>query len=190
MAFLTHNSKRPPQGFTLIETLLAVLILSMALAGPLTIASRSMQTALVAKDQTIAYYLAQDAVEYVRFARDTNTLKNTDWLAGSGGNSTDLSPCKSTGGTAACYLDSLSQNPTRPIACEDSLCSLHKLYYDATNNYFTYNTNATQTLFTRAISITAPAGGTEASLVVTVTWSDMPNVTHKVVVKEYLYDWR
>jgi prepilin-type N-terminal cleavage/methylation domain-containing protein len=67
------------RGFTLVETLVAVLLLTVAIAGPLTIISKSLITALVAKDQVTAFFLAQDAVEYVRFVRDTNKLQDSAW---------------------------------------------------------------------------------------------------------------
>jgi prepilin-type N-terminal cleavage/methylation domain-containing protein len=183
------NSMR---GFTLLETLVAVVILSMAIAGPLSIASKGLQIALVAKDQTTAYYLTQDAIEYARFARDTNRLQapSGNWLVGSGGTSTDLSPCVSADGSALCYFDSLDLAPTRPTACSGS-CPV--LYYDPNNHYFTYNANAPTmpTAYTRSVSITTPSGGnnSEAAITVTVTWSDLPGVVHKVSAKEDIYNW-
>src|SRR3990167_9485995 len=83
------------RGFSLIETLVAVLLLATAITGPLTIASKSFLVATVAKDQVTAFYLAQDAVEYVRFARDSNKLSGSDWLSGS---VVDLDNCVSTNG--------------------------------------------------------------------------------------------
>ena len=60
---MTHLFKQKiARGFTLIETLIAVLILTTAIAGPLTIASKGLTATLVAKDQISAFYLAQDAV--------------------------------------------------------------------------------------------------------------------------------
>lgn len=178
-------------GFTLIETLVAVMILTMGVAGPLSIASKGLQIALVAKDETTAYYLAQDAVEYVRFARDSNRLASpsSNWLSGSGGNSTDLSPCISSDGSALCYLDSLDLNPARPTACSGT-CP--QLYFNASNHYFTYSSASTMlTPFTRTISIKTPVGSnaSEASMTVTVTWTDLPGITHKVSVAEDLYNW-
>ncbi len=187
------NKLKINQGFTLIETLVAVLILVSAIMGPLTIASRGLSTALVAKDQTTAYYLAQDAVEYVRFARDTNRLKGFNWLTGNSAlPSAVLTPCVSADGSAECYFDSLANSPAQPTVCEDATCSQHPLYYDPSNYYFNYNTNNLKTVFTRTVSIQTPVGGNtdEASLTVTVSWSDLPGLTHTITVREDIFNWQ
>src|SRR5438046_1665614 len=63
-------------GFTIIETLVAIAILLLAIVGPLSIASTSLNSAYYAKDQVTAFYLAQEGIEYMRFLRDTNSLNN------------------------------------------------------------------------------------------------------------------
>ncbi len=182
-------------GFTLIETLIAVLLLAVAIAGPLTIASKGFVTATVAKDQVIAYYIAQDAVEYVRFARDTNGLRGASWLSGSGGTPAGinlLTPCTDPNG---CYLDSTDNvPPSAPAACSLSECSDRPMYYDATNHRFSYNTSlgaAARTIFTRAILLSPVNGNTdEYLLTVTVMWNDVGGSIRQVVLKEHLYNWQ
>lgn len=191
------------KGFTLIETLIAVLILATAIVGPLTIASKGLQTALIAKNQAIADYLAQDAVEYVRFARDSNRLQGLDWLLGSGSGSTNLGACVSTDGTRACYLDSLGNSPSTPAICSAQGCGVMR--YDTVNQYYNYaaiSTTNPATPFTRTIVITTPAcapspappntncNPDEATLSVTISWSDIPGVTHSVIVRESLLAWQ
>lgn len=180
----------PGAGFTLIETLVAVLILVGAIVGPLTIASKGLQSALVAKDQTTAYYLAQDAIEYVRFARDTNRLAGNDWLSSNNSGSTNLSPCVSADGSAKCYIDSLANNPPVPTVCAAGVCP--RMTFDASNLYFNYNGSNPLSPYTRSIAITTPVGSQpdEASLSVTIQWSDMPGVTHTIVVRENLFNWQ
>lgn len=186
-----------PGGFTLIETLVAVVVLMTAIAGPLTIASKGLQATLIAKDQDTAMYLAQDATEYIRWARDTNRLSGGDWLTGAGGgaNAVNLTPCISTNGSTACYFDSLGNNPNVITTCGGSTCSAFPLYYDPTNDYFTYNqTNTTQTIFTRTVQIITPVGGNsnevEAIASTTVSWSDAAGVTRQVRVREDLFNWQ
>jgi prepilin-type N-terminal cleavage/methylation domain-containing protein len=58
------------QGFTIIETLVAVAILMISIAGPLTIAQKALSASLYAKDQVIASYLAQQEMEYIKNLKD------------------------------------------------------------------------------------------------------------------------
>ncbi len=187
---------RHKAGFTLIETLAAILLLSIALAGPMTIAQKGLSTALIAKDQNTAFNLAQDAIEFVRFARDTNCLlaggsacPSGSWLNGSGVN---LANCISTTGTQACYLDSTGSGVT---ACNSGICPL--INYDATNNIFTYSAvsgGITASIFTRTVQIkydpscTTTCNPAEADITVTVSWNDP--VAHSIQVRESLYNWQ
>lgn len=62
------------RGFTLIETMVAVSILTLAVAGPLFTANRALVAAAIARDQLTASYLAQEGVEYLRAMRDNEFL--------------------------------------------------------------------------------------------------------------------
>jgi prepilin-type N-terminal cleavage/methylation domain-containing protein len=201
------NKNIHTKGFTLVETLIAIFVLSIALAGPLTIAQKGLQTALISKDQVTAFYLAQDAIEYVRYARDTNCLVTGSgvggcqaagqWLAGNGNaNQTiNLTPCVSSGGTSACTIDVIAGNSAwPPTTCGGSVCTT-PINYDSSHNYFTY-ASGSASIFTRTIAITSPVcnvGNTlcnpnEAGVTVTVTWSDP--LLHTITVKENLLDWQ
>jgi len=172
-------------GFTFIETLLAIFILSVAIAGPLTLASRSLGAALIAKNQTIAYYLGQDAIEYLRYARDTSCL--------AGGVSPCVAPswvstCSSANG--GCQVDSTNDTVTA-TSCEVSGCPMLK--YDTGTFRFGYS-SGTNSLFKRTIVI-APlnvSGGVtkEFQIVVTVEWKDVGSVTRKVVLQENMFLWQ
>ena len=80
------NKKR---GFTLVETLIAIAILLISIAGPLVIISQALKSSYYSRDEITAYYLAQEAIEYIRNLRDVNGLQaiksasyaNT-WLTG------------------------------------------------------------------------------------------------------------
>lgn len=61
-------------GFTLVETLVAIAIMTIAIAGPLYTASRAIIAAEISRDQLIASYLAQEGIEYVRAMRDNEFL--------------------------------------------------------------------------------------------------------------------
>ncbi|MBU6321364.1 MAG: type II secretion system protein [Patescibacteria group bacterium] len=61
-------------GFTLLETLVAVTILTLAVAGPLYVADRAAVAAQVSSQQLTASYLAQEGIEYARSMRDREFL--------------------------------------------------------------------------------------------------------------------
>ncbi len=220
---MTSNKKhaglvRRHGGFTLIETLVAVLVLAMAIAGPLTIASKGLNSALIAKDQTTAYNLGQDAIEYVRFVRDSNRLAgNTDWLAGLDGAATNTHTnngglgvnCANYPGASAspsaCAVDAVrdttNNNNCANIAANGlPLCSTPLLYDSVTGQYGTTATaNTTPTIFTRTVLIECLASSAvtancsianEAIVRVTVQWNDVGGTTRQIVVSENLFSWQ
>jgi len=66
-------------GFTLLETLVAISILTLSIAGAFSVAQSGLSAAIIARDQIIAFHLAQEAIELVRHIRDNNTFNgNTD----------------------------------------------------------------------------------------------------------------
>lgn len=88
---IKHNKQK---GFTLLETLMAISIISITITGPLAIAAHATKLISVAKNQLVATFLAQEAIEMVRREKDSNMIKirdeervgwgpdNYDWLRG------------------------------------------------------------------------------------------------------------
>lgn len=177
---MINNIKNIARGFTLIETLIAVLLLATAIAGPLTIASKGLSAALIARDQMVAFYLAQDAVEYVRFVRDSNKLSGDPWLAG-------LAECETADG---CILDP-AQGSVQ--ACSGA-CEPIQKYEDGNDNvYFTYALgDVAPQQFVRTVKLSAPPTGetTEQVLTVTVSWRAQSGVTRAISVRENVFDWQ
>ncbi len=64
------------KGFTIIETLVAVAILMISIAGPLTIAQKGLTAAIYARDQITAAFLAQENMELIRSNIDSLNLAN------------------------------------------------------------------------------------------------------------------
>ena len=96
-------SKKNPQknkGFTLIETLVAISILSLSILGTFTAVQSGLSESIYAKDQVSAYYLAQEAMEFIENVRDNNGLANAYAV--------------SSGGTAVYWLHGLAESPTDP----------------------------------------------------------------------------
>ena len=64
------------KGFTLIEPLVAISLLTIAIVAPMTLVTKSLSAAMYARDQVAAFYLAQEGIEAVRAIRDGNILNN------------------------------------------------------------------------------------------------------------------
>jgi len=181
-------------GFTLIETLVAVLLLAITITGPLTIASKGLTATMVAKDQFIGFYLAQDAIEQVRFLRDSSCLASgggptgcpsASWLSG-------LGSCVSADGSASCYIDSVQGTVGAWASCPTSSCILN---YDSGNKYFSYTSGSRSAQqFIRIVKIqNDPAGASpdEAVVTVEVNWSDRAGITRvPIKVRENIFRWQ
>jgi type II secretory pathway pseudopilin PulG len=153
-------------GFSLVETLVAVTMLLIAIAGVMTMAQGGLQSAVAAKDQMIATYLAQEVSEYIRNTRDTNLLvEGRAW-------DESFDKCAPNDG---CRIESSEASDLGGIlACPASGCPL--LRYDEVRATYSYDTNLPQSRFNRKVVISPArfdAGGViEEYLVdVTVFWT-------------------
>jgi Tfp pilus assembly protein PilV len=180
------------KGFTLIETFVAITILLTAITGPLTIAAQGLRSVSIAQDQTVALFLAQDAIEYVRWVRDTNRLSGNGWLA-------NLDNCASADGAKTCFFDSRSAPSTSAIAqCPTGGCPVMR--WDASNKFYNYDTVSTdnaQSKYTRTVSLIYPlcnAAGdicntSEAAVAVGVTWQN-GTITRSFTERENIFYWQ
>lgn len=172
-----RHQKNYIEGFTLLETLVAIAVFTAAIVGPVSLVSYSIQKASSARNEAVAYYLAEEAVEYARNIRDSNALKGISWLNG-------LSACFS--GSSGCYMDVIQNGiETCPsLASGEAQCP--KIKYDKDNGYFNYTTGD-DTIFTRKISIDKNVGNRvyEAEITVEVAW---PN--RSLVIKDHLFNWK
>jgi prepilin-type N-terminal cleavage/methylation domain-containing protein len=176
-AFTMTSPRNTDRGFTLVETLVAITILVMAVTAPLTLGSQGLTVSRIARDQVIATYLIQDAIEYVRNARDNNILASNDWLTG-------LSDCT----TGTCRIDV----PADTIApCGGGGCPV--LNFDPSSGLYGYTGTSTGnwegTKFTRTVSIQQTVVGVEARIVVSVAWKD-GLIARTVSADEYLLNWQ
>lgn len=182
--FRLQNKKIGKNGFTLIEALVAITILTMSIAGPMVTASDGLKNSTFARDQIIAFYIGQEGVEIIRSIRDSNALNNTPWLTGI------AASC--TSGASGCGIDIRNKNfidcASSPTACN--------IYYDPNGllagggnprGIYSHVSGGTQqTVYTRSIKIVS-INGWESTIDVTVTWLSR-GVTKTITVQSRLFN--
>lgn len=117
-------------GFTLIETLIAILIFTTALVSLMTIAGRGIGATSSARQQITAHYLAQEGLEVVRNIRDSNFNSGNAWdsgfssctlsdpcgvVYGNGGTAPSLGSCSGNCGVAqsnGAFVDAQNGTPS------------------------------------------------------------------------------
>ncbi len=176
-------------GFTLVETLVAISILLITIVGPMTIAQKGIQNAYFATEQVTAVFLAQEAIEAVRELRDNAALdaydRSTDG-GGSPGDTEDWLPAACTGATACAY-DSISG--AFESCASNNGCVLR---FNTSLGKYTYETlGATvfESPFTRTVVIgNTIVGGRQ--IIVTISWNAriFGGTTRSVVLQSWLYD--
>lgn len=166
------------KGFTLIETMVAITILVVAVAAPLTLAAQSLFAALYAKDQTTAFYLAQEAIEMVRNKRDSNMLRFLDGQGTSWLNGIPVS--------ANFRID--IPNDTITTCGTSTVCLATKLKHD--NIFYHHGTAGSDSRFGRSVLVTPnPNLANEAIIAVTVEWQTGSFKARSFTLEERIYNW-
>ena len=168
----TYNLK-PNTGFTLIETLVAISILLLSISAPLTIASRGLASSYFARDQITAFYLAQDAVEYVRNTRDNNFLSGANWLNGLPDTDGALFTVDTTDGVMA--------------LCPGGVCATLD-YNNSTGFYSHDDPSGSASIFTRSVSIQT-INANEVIISVSISWS-AGTFSRTFSIKENILSWQ
>ena len=166
-----------------METLVAITLLLLAIGGPLYAVSQSLASAIYARDQITAFYLAQDAVEYVRNMRDNNALNNRDWLA------SVQTYVPSDGSIGSAFKIDASTGAITD--CAGGVCP--PMNYDS-NGLYNYDATAPLSPFTRTITLQLPDKNqtppNEARLIVDVSWrQNIAGAKNEFKVAENLTSW-
>ncbi len=167
-------------GFTLVETLVAISVLSLSILAGFTAVQNSLKSSITAKNQMIAFYLTQDAMEYIKNRRDENGLvfvntanpsANT-WLDGvvtvSGG--AGSGPC---GAGKTCRIDS-GANTVTDCAGDGANCRnllQDKVFNSPTKGLYGYTNGWTDSGFRRSISIQSIVANEEVRVTITIYWT-------------------
>lgn len=165
------------KGFTLVETLLAIFVVTVGIGGVSAFLQNTLFSAATLDNQLVAPYLAQEGMEIVRNIRDTNYVRIKGMLGG-GWTNGGLADC-----SAGCEAD---YDDLMLTQIAGSLRFLG-VVTDAAGTRYEYGGGGTPTKFQRKITIT-PNGPNELNVRVEVFWQEKGN-TRSFALETELYNW-
>lgn len=165
------------QGFALIETLVAVFIIFIGLTAAFTAAQTSLQSSIRARDEVIAFYLAQEGFELIKNIRDSNiqTESSDDWLIGLGG-------CTNSDGCSIGFLGGIE-------TCTDPGCGTLVLNTDNFGLYYRTGTGGAPTRFVRTFTTKSGSTANELQVDMKITWTQGRD-ENQFTATEFITNWR
>ena len=155
------------RGFTLIETLVTLVLVTIAMGPVFILATSTVNVASRIEHNLIASNLAQEGIEVIRNIRDTNCLTGSAF-----DNNLSIGTWRVQWDTVSGGLMAVGANPV-----------LKK-----NNGIYNYAAG-TDTLFRRTVTISKPNVG-ELVLVSSVTWVERGNINRTVTTESHLFNWK
>jgi len=153
-------------GFTLIEALVSLVILTLALGPALVLSSNISSTASVIQHNLVATNLAQEGLEVARAIRDSNWFNGLPF---------------DNGLTDGIYrIRRLPTPALLPLGTNPPLKIDNGHYNNATGTY---------TIFRRTVTVTK-INSEEIRIVVDVTWTERGERARDLKAESHLFDWR
>ena len=183
---MRNNKLQKNRGFTLIETMFAVIIMAFSITVFMSIVANSLFSARYIRNEIVANYLAQEAVDYIRNDRDSSIFFNSNEATQNSPEDTwntfvnkYVSVCEK-----GCELGVLDESAgISPLfeTCVSDTC--HNFYFDPEpangGSFYTYDQSdkegKTKTTFSRKITVTPQPSGNEVKVQVTVYWKNGNN---------------
>lgn len=148
-------------GFTIVETLVAIGILSVSILAGFTAVQNGLKSSNTAKNQITAFYLVQEGMEYIKNKRDDNAL---DFI--NGGTSTWLTGLNTCTGSGTCQVDPPQGTVS---ACTGGPATCNVLVLTTATGLYGYGAG-TQTSFRRGIQIRPGTLADEVFVTITISW--------------------
>ncbi len=168
-------------GFTLVETLVAISLLTIAIVPPMLLTVQSLSSAYYSRDEITAYYLAQEGIEIVHQIRDGQILQIAETSNSAGINLFGPIPINQN-----FIVDARQQysSSNLPPTCNTTCPPLQ-----TDGNLYGYNIG-TNTNFTRTLYASFVNGNQdELHVQVTVSWHTGAYNTRTFTISEDLYRW-
>jgi type II secretory pathway pseudopilin PulG len=173
-------------GFTLVETLVAISILMVSIAGPMVLVGNGIKASAYARDQVTAFYLAQDAIEAMRYIRDNNRIDNVlNQTAGTISWDEIAQYGLTCGLGSPCGIDTV--DIYNGVSNAISTSKANSFLILNSNGKYSYSGVGTTTTFRRWITVEG-VSGTGVEITVTVDWSSH-SINRSFSIKENLFYW-
>src|SRR3989338_5137253 len=173
------------RGFTLVETLVALIIFSSSIVGMIVILGGGISNTTFVKGKVVATYLSQEGIELTRNLRDSYILDKRGWSLFVA-DITSSSCLNNTGCKIESDATSLSF-PTLVTPCLSSVCP--KLNYNTSKGFYDYSiSTAVRSPYSRTITITQ-MNNDELNVKSTVVW-DYQGKSYRVESSENLFNWQ
>lgn len=193
---LKKNKQLNASGFTLVEVMASVAILSIGLVGCLTAINYNLRNISSGEKKIAATSLAAEGIELARNVRDTNWLAGNNWDLNIEGANPSSETIKFFCGNA----DNNQQVPSSPdtLAACGANCRVYvytkdgsgeRCYSDDFGNQPGYNnTSPIATNFYRLITLNKTSDHS-VDVEASVKWTE-GSQTKSLTVKESLYNWK
>lgn len=163
-----YAASKSAKGFTLLETMIAVAVITVAMVAVTQLSQRALLYNRIASSKHTASYLAQEGLEIVRNIRDTNWLEQRDnpqvpWDEGLG-----------AGDWEADFNDA-------------SLTAYQGRLLKVDSGFYNYDTGQ-DTKFQRKITLQKPGADT-LQVSVQVIWQES-GAPYSASLQGLLYNWR
>jgi prepilin-type N-terminal cleavage/methylation domain-containing protein len=183
--FFKKNNKQ--NGFTLVETLIALFIFSLSVIVVMAVLSTGISSTIYARDKTTATYLAEEGIEYFRNMRDTKMLYSADKQVGWADfvYKLDAAGCDDAAG---CYFLNGGGTTNLTVTPCSGACPNLWYYYGT----YDYNNSGVKTVFIRKMTYEPlwdnQVLGDEIKITSEVLWKQQGK-TNSMKFSENISDW-
>lgn len=164
-------------GFTLLETIIALFVITVGLLGGMVAVERAVLLTSLSSSKLRAAYLAQEGIEIIRNIRDINWLEartiSNSWDEG-------LTHC-----SAGCIAD--YNHSYGPDQIDPNLPVWNNQFLNSDANGFYSYSSGSATKFQRKITVTSPSADI-LEILVEIIWQERGK-SYSFSVKEHLYKW-
>jgi len=184
---MNNNKLQKNKGFTLVEVMVAVFVLTISVSSLMSLLSTSLFAAKYARNEITANYLSQEVIDFIRNERDTIVfLSNQNSNDGWNKFVDKYKDCSDE--SANCYID--VNKDIGPTKCPESECFLYFDEKAEKNVFYNYEKRGQITNFERKlIFLKNSSNSDEINVEVIVYWKN-GGISKTKSLKTSLMKWQ